>query len=181
MLVQRPSVEQHEVFAGFPHAHQLLGSDPRRAVLVLHQLAEQLAGHVDALEQRVARRLPGRRSARDPTHGRVAEPSQQPCGTLGDTVAAVDQQHADGTARNQSGNARLQPAIGARYGKERMAFAEFAGFAQIEKSDLAPIVNERLGIGCRERAAHSAGGSGSRPAKNALNAARIRSGRCSAG
>ena len=134
----RPSTID-EILARVAHRLQAVRRHARRVPLLLDQLAEGLARHVDAGIERVARRAasPARRP---PGRARcVAKRLGTPRRALGNAVAAVAQHQPHRRVRHQRRQAQLEAAVGQRHGEEQMRLAELAVLAHVEERDLAAI------------------------------------------
>jgi hypothetical protein len=148
-LGHRPRIEDHQVGLGIDQLLQVGGIDARRVVLVLHDLAERLARHVDAGEDLVARITPGFQAAFHDGEIGVAElrelgggavSAAGPLRILG-IIAAVHQHDAGTWIGQQRQRPRLQPRERKRRGEQRMALRrELAFLPHVEEGeDLARL------------------------------------------
>ena len=88
---------------------------------VLHQFSEELAGYVDAAEQRVTRCGPPRKASFEYRHVGVADCLQAALRELGHvaaTVVAQDDTH--GAPGNEAGRVELKPAVAERHREEQV-------------------------------------------------------------
>ena len=142
-FIEGPAVEHHHVGARLHQRVELVRRDARRAVLVLDQLAERLARHVDAGEQLVAGRLPADIAAVEHADIDVAGFRQHGRGALRQPVGIVDQHDPRRTAWDQPRHAQLEPAQRHRAREQQVVLRKDPLLAHVEQRELLPIEQHR--------------------------------------
>ena len=135
-----PAVDDDEVLPGATHGLEVLRGDVRGVLLVLDQLAEGLARHVDAGIERVARALPRLRPSGQDVHVAIAQrlgPLGCPAGDR--FLAAIAQHEPHGRVRHQRRQGELEAAVGQRHREEQMPFAELPDLAHVEQRDFSAV------------------------------------------
>ena len=159
---ERPPVDDDDVLPGVAHGLEGLRRHARGVPVMLHQLAECLAGDIDAGIERVAGTTPGLRAARQDEDIAVAQrlgPSGRARGSRAGSAGAVVIEHEPhGGVGCQSREAEFKAAVRQRHGEKQVAFAVLAMLAHVEQRDLAAVGEpslERQGIDRGSHPCHS--------------------------
>ncbi len=136
---ERAAVDDHEIFPRLPHGLERLRGDARGVTLMLDQLAESLARHIDAGIERVAGLPPGIGTAFQHMRLGIAELLGARRRAGRDAAAVVAEHQPHGRVRHQGGQAELEAAVGQRDREEQMPHAVLAVLARVENGDLGTV------------------------------------------